>query len=126
MPTARLKSATARAGISTGGAGATDAEAVGLLPVAPEPPAGVAGLPSGPRDDFAPPVSVAAGTAVGCVGLGASENSEHAGRSVVRATHARTRTTLAGCRSVERRDDILRELRLAVAGGFELGQHLEA
>ena len=113
-----------------------------------ELPDALPALPSAAGEDFAPPASVAAGTAAGCVGLGASENSEHADNNVVKARASDSavsgadKATTAGravesgtgnsadsphrLRSIECRDDILRQLRLAVTSGFQLGQRLEA
>ena len=84
MPTARLKSAAARAGISAGGVVEDVAPGPVELPGAPE-----GALPLLCVADEDPAAPFAGGTVAGCVGLGASENSEHADRNVVRAaTHA--------------------------------------
>src|SRR5579885_1869870 len=114
--TARPKSATARAG---GGAGTGAAEPLGWAPG----PAGTAAVPAGvPPGD--PPWTCPCPVVCGALGGPLA----HAARSRSAPAAARRRPAPAKCAarvlgrgsSVERRHDILRQLRLAVAAGVEL------
>src|SRR3984957_11021242 len=118
-PTARSKSALPRAVTGT----------LGTAPAAPVSPAVPPFAPGVVAPDF--PALAVTGSDDASVGFAGGADPQAANnRANIAGTTAPATLTATPCwpeaMSVEARDHILRQLRLAVTGGFELGQHLEA
>src|SRR5579872_1352167 len=113
MPTARPKSAVARGGTGAGGAGGV----AGAGAAAPEGAPGATGLGAA--------AGCALGDAAALDGTAALGGSARCG--VLLQAHSSTAHSAAGpARSVDLSDHILRQLRLAVARGFQLRERAVA